>query len=85
MHIHFKLRTVLKGKVTAEFTSQVFFDDVLSDPVYTLAPYTGRSGERNVLNAGDGIYRNGGSQMLALKDDAKSGYSATFDVGLNIA
>ena len=85
VHIHLKFCTVLKGKVTGEFTSRVFFDDVLSDAVYTLAPYTGRSGERNVLNAGDGIYRSGGSQMLALKGDAKSGYSATFDVGLTIA
>ena len=86
VHIHFKLRTVANGKITGEFTSQLFFDDLVSDAVYTAAPYAGRSGKRNVLNAGDGIYRNGGNQMLlALKGDAKSGYSATFDVGLNIA
>ena len=86
VHIHFKLRTVSNGKVTGEFTSQVFFDDALSDAVYTAAPYTGRSGKRNVLNGDDMIYKNGGSQMLlSLKGDAKTGYSATFDVGLNIA
>ena len=85
VHIHFKLRTVSNGKVTGEFTSQVFFDDAFSDSVYMLALYTGKSGKRNVLNSGDGIYRNGGSQMLlAIKGDAKTGYSATFDVGLNI-
>ncbi len=86
VHIHFKLRTVVSGKVTGEFTSQVFFEDSLSDTVYTLAPYTAKSGKRNVLNSGDNIYKNGGSQMLlAVKGDAKTGYSATFDVGLNIA
>lgn len=86
VHIHFKLRTVAGGKVTGEFTSQVFFDDALSDAVYALEPYTAKSGKRNVLNGGDMIYKNGGSQMLlALKGDAKTGYSATFDVGLNIA
>ena len=86
VHIHFKLRTVSNGKVTGEFTSQVFFDDALSDSVYTLAPYTAKSGKRSVLNSGDMIYRNGGSQMLlSLKGDAKIGFSATFDVGLNIA
>jgi protocatechuate 3,4-dioxygenase beta subunit len=86
VHVHFKLRTVANGRVTGEFTSQLFFDDAVSDLVYTAAPYTGRPGRRNVLNGGDGIYRNGGNQMLlALKGDAKTGYSATFDVGLNIA
>ena len=86
VHIHFKLRTVSNGQVIGEFTSQVFFDDSLSDAVYTAAPYTGRSGKRNVLNSGDGIYKNGGSQMLlALKGNVKTGYSATFDIGLNIA
>ncbi len=86
VHIHFKLRTVVNGKVTGEFTSQVFFDDTVSDAVYTVAPYTGKSGKRNVLNGNDMIYKNGGSQMLlSLRGDAKTGYSATFDVGLNIA
>lgn len=86
VHIHFKLRTLSNGKVTGEFTSQMFFDDAVSDAVYTLEPYTGKSGKRNVLNSGDGIYKNGGNQMLlSLKGDAKTGYSAAFDVGLNIA
>lgn len=86
VHIHFKLRTVSNGKITGEFTSQVFFDDAVSDSVYNLRPYTGRSGKRNVLNSSDGIYRNTGSQMLlALKGDAKTGFNATFDIGLNIA
>ena len=86
VHIHFKLRTVVGGRVTGEFTSQLFFDDKVSDGVFTVAPYTGKPGKRNVLNGNDGIYGNGGSQMLlALKGDSKTGYSATFDVGLNIA
>ena len=74
------------GKTTGEFTSQLFFDDALSDQVYTVAPYNARSGKRGTLNGNDNIYNNGGSQMLlALKGSATAGYSATFDVGLNIA
>lgn len=86
VHIHFKLRTVSGGKVTGEFTSQLFFEDALSDQVYTVAPYSARGGKRTTLNANDNIYRNGGSQMsLAVKGSATAGYTASFDVGLNIA
>jgi protocatechuate 3,4-dioxygenase beta subunit len=86
VHIHFKLRTVANGKVTGEFTSQLFFDDALSDRVYTVAPYSSRSGKRNTLNSNDNIYGNGGSQMLLkLEGSEKTGFTATFDVGLNIA
>ena len=85
VHIHFKLRTVANGKVTGEFTSQLFFDDAQSDQVYALAPYNARSGKRGTLNTNDNIYKNGGSQMLlAVKGSATEGYAATFDVGLNI-
>ncbi len=85
VHIHFKLRTVVGGKVTGEFTSQLFFDDALSDQVYTLEPYKTR-GKASMKNSADNIFRNGGSQMLlAIKGSATAGYTATFDVGLNIA
>jgi protocatechuate 3,4-dioxygenase beta subunit len=86
VHIHFKLRTVSGGKVTGEFTSQLFFDDAVSDSVYQNAPYSSRGGRRNTLNSNDNIYGNGGSQMLLkLEGNAKTGFKATFDVGLNIA
>jgi protocatechuate 3,4-dioxygenase beta subunit len=85
VHIHFKLRTVSGGKVTGEFTSQLFFEDSLSDQVYALEPYK-EHGKRSMLNSNDNIYKNGGSQMLLpIKGNATAGYAATFDVGLNIA
>ncbi|MFZ4814951.1 MAG: intradiol ring-cleavage dioxygenase [Phototrophicaceae bacterium] len=57
VHIHFKLRTA-EGY---EFTSQFFFDDALSDEIYTAAPY--QTARRSTLNRNDGIYSNGGDQM----------------------
>lgn len=80
VHIHFKLR--LNGQ---EFTSQLFFDDNLSDRVFTLKPYSNKPGVRSPRNSGDSIYRNGGSQLLLeVKGDPNQGFSATFDVGMNL-
>lgn len=81
VHIHFKIR-VGAGPVY-DFTSQLFFDDTLSDQVYTQPPYAGR-GERNPRNEGDSIYRNSGSQLLLNLTPTADGYASTFDIGLNI-
>lgn len=81
VHIHFKIRTSV-GKAY-EFTSQLFFDDAFTDQVYTKAPYASR-GQRTLLNAGDGIYRNGGSQLLLNVTPTANGYASSFDIGLNI-
>ena len=78
VHIHFKIRS--KGY---EFTSQLFFEDSLSDQVFAQLPYF-RKGQRTVRNADDGIYQNGGSQLLLNVIPGKDSYSAAFDIGLQI-
>jgi protocatechuate 3,4-dioxygenase beta subunit len=78
VHIHFKLR-----QGTAEFTSQLFFDEALSDRVYALAPYSAR-GPRTTRNADDSIYTNGGHQLTLNATPSGKGYAALFDVGLNL-
>ena len=77
VHIHFKIRTT-SGH---DFTSQWFFDDKLSDSVFAQAPYAAR-GQRDTLNSQDGIYQNGGSQLLLAPALAGGTYSATFNIGL---
>ncbi len=57
VHIHFKLRLFAGSTKTYEFTSQFFFDDTLTDSVYTQSPYSSR-GSRNTRNANDGIYNS---------------------------
>ncbi len=78
VHIHFKIR-----HGTKEFTSQLFFDDAFTDKVYKAAPYNAR-GSRNTRNNSDGIYRNGGSQLLLNTKADGAGYAATFDIGVNL-
>lgn len=85
VHIHFKLRVISGGNVTKEFTSQLFFDEATSASVFANPKYKPK-GQGYTPNSSDGIYRNGGNQMLLeLKGSPSAGYTATFDVGLNIA
>jgi protocatechuate 3,4-dioxygenase beta subunit len=85
VHIHFKIRTNPGGASGHEFTSQLFFDDALSDRVYAQAPYAAK-GLPTLRNSGDGIYRQGGSQLLlTVAEDGQGGYAATFDIGLQIS
>src|SRR6266545_4661438 len=78
VHIHFKIRLN-----NSEFTSQLFFDDTLTDEVYKQQPYA-QKGERTLRNEGDNIYQNGGSQLLLNVSPSGDGYTATFDIGLQI-
>lgn len=78
VHIHFKIR--MNGY---DFTSQLFFDDTLTDQVYLQTPYIER-GERNVRNTSDNIYNNGGSQLLLNVTQNETGYAAVFGIGMQL-
>jgi protocatechuate 3,4-dioxygenase beta subunit len=82
VHIHFKIRTDPGSEKGSEFTSQVYFDDAFSDTVLAAAPYAKGNRTRNER---DGIFRNGGSQLIL--DVARQGerYASTFDIGLQLA
>jgi protocatechuate 3,4-dioxygenase beta subunit len=81
VHIHFKIRLFTGNQKAYEFTSQLYFDETITDQVHAQAPYRTK-GRRDVRNERDGIFRNGGDQlMLNLKPDG-AGYVGTFDIGL---
>src|SRR5438128_874090 len=87
VHIHFKVRTFTGSHKTFEFTSQIFFDDAISDMVFKQSPYSSR-GSRDTRNAADMVYTsnsNSGAMLLATLTPTASGYRATFGVGLRIA
>jgi len=87
VHVHFKVRTFSGSAKTFEFTSQVFFDDAISDEAYTQSPYNTR-GSRDTRNANDMVYTtngNSGSKLLANVSRTATGYRASFAVGLNVA
>ncbi len=84
VHIHFKVRNALGSAQTYTFTSQLFFDDSVADQIYAQAPYASK-GQRSTKNSNDGIYRNGGSQMLLKLAKEGNGYTSTFNIGVKKA
>ena len=81
VHIHFKIRTDPSSEAGEEFTSQLFFDDSLTDQVHAQEPYASK-GQRTLRNDGDGIFREGGDQLLLQLIPAGEGYATTIDIGL---
>lgn len=82
VHLHFKIRSSPSASRGSEFTSQIYFDDAVTDRVHSNPPYTAK-GTRNVRNAADGIYRRNGSQLiLPVTATAGDGYLGTFSVAL---
>jgi protocatechuate 3,4-dioxygenase beta subunit len=83
VHIHFKVRSSAGADQSYEFTSQFFFDDELSDSVFTQEPYASK-GERTTFNSNDGIFQDGGDQLLLTLSQTPDGFSTTFDIGLQL-
>jgi protocatechuate 3,4-dioxygenase beta subunit len=85
-HIHFKIRIPAASGSSAhaqEFTSQLYFDDALSDQVFAAAPYRDR-GKRELHNADDFLFRGGGERLLLELQADGSGYVGRFDVGVQV-
>jgi protocatechuate 3,4-dioxygenase beta subunit len=84
VHIHFKVRVSGKSGGGQELTSQLYFDDALTDKVHAQSPYAGK-GQRAVRNQRDGLFRNGGPQLMLSPVRSGEGYTATFDIGLQMS
>jgi protocatechuate 3,4-dioxygenase beta subunit len=82
VHIHFKVRSSASSGSAYEFTSQLFFDDALTDHIHAQQPYASK-GQRDLRNAQDGIYHQGGSQLVLRVSQTDQGYAATFDIALD--
>jgi protocatechuate 3,4-dioxygenase beta subunit len=83
VHIHFKIRTPTSGSRSYEFTSQLYFDDDVTDRVLARAPYSSK-GRRAVRNRQDGIFRRGGEQLILAVVPKGEGYTGLFDLGLQL-
>ena len=78
VHIHVKVH--VGGSVV--HTGQLFFPDTLTDNVYKASPYAAR-GTRQVRNANDSIFVNGGKRgLLALKQSG-AGYVGSISLGVH--
>jgi len=82
VHIHFKVRSSLTG-TGYEFTSQLYFPDTLTDTVHAQQPYAAR-GMRRARNENDGIFRNGGSELMLAPTPHADGYAAAFHIALQV-
>jgi protocatechuate 3,4-dioxygenase beta subunit len=79
VHIHVKVH--VGGTVL--HTGQLYFPDSVTDAVYRHTPYSAR-GSRDVRNATDSIYRNGGSRStLSVKKNGAGLYIATITMGVH--
>jgi protocatechuate 3,4-dioxygenase beta subunit len=83
-HIHYKIRSPASSGRAHEFTSQLYFDEGMSDRIYAKPPYN-RRGKRTVSNLSDQIYnQSGGRQSMLSVVHAKEGYTGSFDVALDL-
>ena len=76
VHIHFKVHP----DSTNVFTSQLFFDDALSQKVFTQAPYAAKGSTPDTLNGTDSIYQD---LLLLTASEANGGYAAAFAIGID--
>ena len=87
VHIHFKLRLFAGSTKTYEFTSQFFFDDSLTDSVYTQSPYSSRGG-RDLRNTSDGIYNSLSTTdragLTLQTSKTTDGYAGVINLGVNV-
>jgi protocatechuate 3,4-dioxygenase beta subunit len=83
VHIHFKIRTEFVARRSFEFTSQLYFDDGLTDRVHADPPYAAK-GPRTARNQHDWFFRRGGEQLMLAPTTVANGYSATFAIGLQL-
>ncbi len=86
VHIHFRVRTFSGTTMQDQFTAQLYFDDTITDQVFTQAPYNTR-GSRDTRNANDMVLSGSGSRgnllLLSLSQTA-DGYAASISVGVDI-
>ena len=78
VHIHYKVHP----DTSKVFTSQLFFDDKLSQQVFTQAPYASKGSTPDTLNSTDSIYQD---VMLLTVTKTDQGYAATFEIGVQQA
>lgn len=81
VHIHFKIRTSFGSQSGTEFTSQLYFDDALTDRVHAQLPYSTK-GQGRQRNNGDRIFLDGGEQLLLQLTQDEAGYVGRFDLAL---
>jgi hypothetical protein len=78
------VRTNPSAAAAHQFTSQIYFDDAVNEKVLSQAPYTSKGPpDQRMRNERDGIFRQGGSQLVLPVTPSGNGYAGTFDIALD--
>jgi protocatechuate 3,4-dioxygenase beta subunit len=83
VHVHFKIRTGPNAARAMQWTSQLYFDDAITDQAHRHAAYPQRERPRT-RNGGDDIFQDGGRSLMLALSGASEGYDASFNVGLKL-
>jgi protocatechuate 3,4-dioxygenase beta subunit len=84
VHIHFKIRGESSSRRGLEFTSQLYFDESITEEVHKRTPYNSK-GRRSTTNDADFPFRRGGKQLIPSLAKGAQGYAAKFDIGLQVS
>jgi protocatechuate 3,4-dioxygenase beta subunit len=85
VHVHFKIRAPAADGTRREFTSQLYFDDALSDRVFASPLYAPGGARRRMRNDRDFVFRDSGTRLLLDAREEAGGYTGTFDIGLDFS
>jgi protocatechuate 3,4-dioxygenase beta subunit len=84
VHIHAKVRTFDPfGAVITELSTQLFFDDAVTDAVLDSAAYAGR-GPRDTRNSADAIFSGQQARLVSLGGDVGSALRGEMDLGVMV-
>ena len=84
VHIHAKVRTFDPfGVVVTDVSTQLFFDDAITDAVLATEAYAGR-GPRDTRNATDAILAAQPARLVSLTGDVQSGMQGEVELGVRI-
>jgi len=84
VHIHAKVRLFDPyGELTTELSTQLFFDDAVTDAVHSVEPYRDR-GQRDTRNAADAIFAGHRQLLLSLQGNPTTGYAGAIDLAIQI-
>jgi hypothetical protein len=84
VHIHAKVRLFDPyGERTTEVSTQLFFDDAVTDAVHSVEPYRQR-GPRDTRNAMDAIYGGRRELLISLEGDPTSRYLGAIELAVRV-
>ena len=82
-HIHVKVRVFNGTTETYEFNTQLFFDEAVTNAVYSQPGYSD-DGTQDTTNSEDNIYaQSGGTTRVTPVSNGSGGYTAALTVGLS--